>query len=302
MAKEKVLVGLSGGYASSVAAFLLARQNYDVLGVFFKMMDIDQDKELKAKTLADKFDIPFKVIDVRQQEFAGFDGYKEAEFIDMNPDYEYHKNQFILKSLFKLAGELNIPMVGTGHIVKKNYLLKEKDHALFSPLNFENMQTHLVAGSDLSKLLLPLGDIPFSDIEKICTELGIKYQADPLTQKIQIVSKDPFSRGEGRFFITIKNTHYYKDEYLPLDSYIYINRTKQVIRAISYFKPFYQAYIETLEPVDTLIGEEIFVFENTSGAHQRLIGFGTVLKTKEIPEVDDTKEITINSKQSYEFF
>lgn len=302
MAKEKVLVGLSGGYASSVAAFLLARQNYDVLGVYFRQIDSSTEREELARSLAEKFDIPFKIIDVKDQEFAGFDGYKEAEFIKMNPDHEYHKNQFILKCLFNLANELNISLVGTGHIVKKNYLLKEKHYALFTPLNFENMQTHLVAGSDLSKILLPLGDIPYTDIKKICIELGIDYKETDTLEKINIISKDPFSRGEGRFFITIKNTQYYKSEYLPIDSYIYINRTREIVRAITYFKPFFQALIETLEPIDTQDGEEVFVFESASSPNQRLIGFGTILKTKELPGEEGTKEINLNTRSPYEYF
>lgn len=302
MTRQRVIVGFSGGYASAVAAFLLSRQNYEVLGIYLKLKESDIEEESKAISLAEKFDIPIKVYNLEAQEFIGLENYAEAEFVNEHPDLEYHRNQFVLSSLAKIADELGIQYIGTGHILKKNYLLKEKEYVLYSTANWENMQTHLVAGMDLARLLMPLGDLSQEDIKKICAELGVDYSYFTRTDQVSIeVNKDPFVRGEGKFAIILKDTRYYKKDYQSCDSYIYINRTHQVIRSFVQFKPFHQAFLEVLEVLDIKIGEEIFIFENSSGANKRLVGFGSVQKTIDKTDENQDQEGD-NGKSSYEYF
>lgn len=302
VSKKRILVGFSGGYASAVAAFLLSKQNYDVMGIYLRLNLRDSVQEDKAKQLADKFDIPLKVYDLSKEEFSGLDYFQEAKFVHESPDLEYHNNQFIIKSLEKIADDLGIEFIGTGHILKKNYLLKEKEFAIYSTPNWENMQTHLVVGVNLDRLITPLGDIPHTDISKICLELGIdyKYFIRKPTEKVTI-HDEAVTKGEGIYNIILKNTKYFKPNYVPMDCFFYLNKTHQVVRGISYFKPFSQAFLETSLDLNLLEGEEVFVFENSSANNKRLIGFGLVLKTK-LSEPEELKEKSLKAKNSYEYF
>ncbi len=119
----KVFVGMSGGVDSSVAAALLKKEGYDVVGVHLKCYNVDgcaeQDAE-DARRAAETLKIPFYVFDMEQEykdkvvEYM-VDGYKKG--ITPNPDVMCNKE--IKFGLFlKKALELGADYVATGHYVR----------------------------------------------------------------------------------------------------------------------------------------------------------------------------------------
>src|SRR3989344_6019514 len=121
--KKKVFVGMSGGVDSSVAAYLLKKQGYDVLGVFIRSYNIDgcaeRDAE-DARRVAEKLQIPFYVFDFEEEykkkvvEYM-IDGYRTG--LTPNPDVMCNKE--IKFGLFlKKAKNLGADFIATGHYVR----------------------------------------------------------------------------------------------------------------------------------------------------------------------------------------
>ena len=134
--KEKIFVGLSGGVDSSVAAYLLKEQGYDVVGVFLRCYNIDgcaeRDAE-DARRVAEHLSIPFYVFDFEEEYKRRVvdymvEGYKAG--LTPNPDVMCNKE--IKFGLFlERALKLGADYIATGHYVR----LQRNDEFLNS--NFE---------------------------------------------------------------------------------------------------------------------------------------------------------------------
>ena len=120
---KRVFVGMSGGVDSSVAAYLLKKQGYDVLGVFIRSYNIDgcaeRDAE-DARRVAEKLQIPFYVFDFEEEykkkvvEYM-IDGYRKG--ITPNPDVMCNKE--IKFGLFlEKALAMGANYVSTGHYIR----------------------------------------------------------------------------------------------------------------------------------------------------------------------------------------
>ena len=124
MTKKKVLLGMSGGVDSSVAAYLLKKEGYDVVGVNMKLWDRPDEKDVEdAISVCEKLDIPFHVIDL-QKEFKGkvienFIKEYEAGHTP-NPCVFCNKN-IKFGDLFKKAEELGCDYIATGHYALIEY-------------------------------------------------------------------------------------------------------------------------------------------------------------------------------------
>src|SRR5580658_2153490 len=127
--KKKVFVGMSGGVDSSVAAFLLKKQGYDVVGVFMRCYNLDgcaeQDAE-DARRVAEHIGVPFYVWDFEEEykqrvvEYM-IDGYRAG--ITPNPDVMCNKE--IKFGLFlEKALAAGADFVATGHYVQIKKTLK----------------------------------------------------------------------------------------------------------------------------------------------------------------------------------
>ncbi len=121
--KGKVFVGLSGGVDSSVAAYLLKKEGYDVTGVFIRSFNIDgcEEKDAEdARRVSEHLGIPFYVFDFEKEykkkvvEYM-VEGYKHG--VTPNPDVMCNKE--IKFGLFlKRARAMGADLVATGHYVR----------------------------------------------------------------------------------------------------------------------------------------------------------------------------------------
>lgn len=181
---ETVVVGLSGGVDSSVSAYLLKKQGYNVIGLFMLNWEetdpngnctAEQDFE-DVKRVANKIGIPYYTVNYAKE-------YKERVFSYFLEEYEkgYTPNPDVMCNkeikfgpFLKHAMELGADYIATGHYCKrvdkdnKVYLYKShdknKDQTYF--LNQLNQ-------SQLEKTLFPLADIDKTEVRQIAKELGL---------------------------------------------------------------------------------------------------------------------------------
>ena len=163
---KKVVLGLSGGVDSSVAAAILKEQGYEVIGITFKFVE-DFDPE-DAKTL----DIEHHIIDYRdifkEKVINKFlNDYKSG--ITPNPCVICNKNvklRFLLDEMYKL----NADYIATGHYAKIT------NDRLFKSIDDNKDQTYFlsqITKEELTKILLPLEGIDKEEVRRIAKEIGL---------------------------------------------------------------------------------------------------------------------------------
>lgn len=188
---KRVVVGLSGGVDSSVTAYLLKEQGYDVIGLFMRNWN-DASVTLEdecpwiedsadALLIAEKLGIPFQVIDMS-------DSYKERIVDYMFQEYEQGRtpnpdvlcNREIKFDLFlKTALELGADYVATGHYARKTSFINEEGKEIFQLLkgsdNNKDQSYFLcqLSQDQLSKALFPIGDIEKPEVRRIAKEQGL---------------------------------------------------------------------------------------------------------------------------------
>jgi tRNA-specific 2-thiouridylase len=187
---KRVVIGLSGGVDSSVAAFLLKQQGYDVIGLFMKNWHDDSvtisdecpwlDDSNDAMLVAEKLGIPFQTIDLSEQ-------YKERIVDYMFHEYEKGRtpnpdvlcNREIKFDVFMhIALELGADYVATGHYCRKGTIKKEgKDiYQLLAGVDGNKDQSYFLcqlSQEQLAKSLFPIGELTKPEVRKIATELDL---------------------------------------------------------------------------------------------------------------------------------
>lgn len=204
--KQRVVVGLSGGVDSSVAAYLLKQQGYDVIGLFMinwhdttGTLSGDcpwEDDKLIAELVARKLEIPFHSIDFSEQYRKRVVDYMFSEYEQgRTPNPDVLCNREIKFDLFtKAAQELKADFVATGHYCRKEELVKD-DRIIY----------RLLAGSDPSKeqsyflcqlsqeqlkmAMFPIGAMYKSEIRKIAEEQGLATAHKKDSQGVCFVGK-----------------------------------------------------------------------------------------------------------------
>lgn len=192
MISKKVLVGMSGGVDSSVAAAMLLAQGYEVSGVFVEAYNepgcrTDQDKK-DALQVALKLGIQFEVLDLRKE-------YKEQVvkyFLDEykrgrtpNPDIICNRDiKFGL--LYEYMEQNGFDYLATGHYARirnVNPYSRESGYpVLQQPVDLSKDQTYFlwqVASEKLGKILWPLGDVEKSWVRQKAHELGLPNADKP---------------------------------------------------------------------------------------------------------------------------
>ncbi|TYA60436.1 tRNA 2-thiouridine(34) synthase MnmA [Formosa maritima] len=190
MKKKRVIVGLSGGVDSSVAAYLLKIQGYEVIGLFMKNWHDDSvtisnecpwlDDSNDAMLVADKLGIPFQTVDLSEQ-------YKERIVDYMFNEYEKGRtpnpdvlcNREIKFDVFmKIALELGADYVATGHYCRKNTIEKDgkQIHQLLAGVDANKDQSYFLcqlSQDQLAKALFPVGELLKPEVRNIAAQQGL---------------------------------------------------------------------------------------------------------------------------------
>lgn len=183
--QTRVVVGMSGGVDSSVVAYLLKQQGYDVIGVFMKNWDDTDENGVCTATedykdvakVANKIGIPYYSVNFEKEYwdrvFTYFlDEYKKGRTPD--PDVICNK-EIKFKAFLDYALELGADYIATGHYAQltrdadgHNHLLRASDG--------NKDQTYFLSqlsADQLDRVMFPIGDMVKPDVRKIAREAGL---------------------------------------------------------------------------------------------------------------------------------
>ncbi len=184
---KRVVVGLSGGVDSSVAAYLLQQQGYEVIGLFMKNWHDDSvtisnecpwlEDSNDAMLVAEKLGIPFQVVDLSEQYKDKIVDYMFREYeMGRTPNPDVLCNREIKFDVFlKIALELGADYVATGHYCRKSELEKEGKtvYQLLSGVDGNKDQSYFLcqlSQEQLATSLFPIGELTKPEVRKIAAE------------------------------------------------------------------------------------------------------------------------------------
>ena len=178
----RIVVGISGGVDSSVAAYLLKKQGHDVIGLFMINWD-EQDGQCTAeedyedvKRVCTKIGIPYFSVNYSKEYYDRVFKYFLDEYQagrTPNPDVLCNR-EIKFGPFLEKAKQLGADMIATGHYAKtiqkdgKTYLLKAKDLT-----KDQSYFLNQLSQAQLSSVIFPLADIEKTEVRKIAKELGL---------------------------------------------------------------------------------------------------------------------------------
>ncbi|MBX2827870.1 MAG: tRNA 2-thiouridine(34) synthase MnmA [Flavobacteriaceae bacterium] len=185
--KKRVVVGLSGGVDSSVAAYLLKEQGYEVIGLFMKNWHDDSvtisnecpwlDDSNDAMLVAQKLGIPFQTVDLSEQYKERIVDYMFREYeMGRTPNPDVLCNREIKFDVFmKIAMDLGADFVATGHYCRKGEIEKDGQqvYQLLSGKDPNKDQSYFLcqlSQEQLAKTLFPVGELLKPEVRKIAAE------------------------------------------------------------------------------------------------------------------------------------
>ena len=197
MEKKTVVVGMSGGVDSSVAAFLLKEQGYRVIGV---TMEIWKEEENRccglsaiedARRVAFDLDIPYYVMNFRKEFRENVVDYFIDEYLHgRTPNPCIACNRYVKwESLLKRSREIGADYIATGHYAKIE-LLSNGRYSLKCAAAKAKDQTYALYNltqEQLSRTLMPVGEYSKEEIRRIAEKEGLRVANKPDSQDICFV-------------------------------------------------------------------------------------------------------------------
>ena len=210
MAKKRVVIGLSGGVDSSVSAWLLKEQGYEVIGLFMKNWEDDDDNDycsarsdwIDAVSVADVIGIDIEAVNFAAE-------YKDRVFAEFLREYQAGRTpnpdvlcnaEIKFKAFLDHAIRLGADLIATGHYAR----VREADgrFELLKALDASKDQSyflHRLNQQQLSKTLFPLGDIPKTEVRRIADRLGLPNAKKKDSTGICFIGERPFREFLNRY-------------------------------------------------------------------------------------------------------
>jgi tRNA-specific 2-thiouridylase len=213
----RVVIGMSGGVDSSVSAWLLKQQGYDVVGLFMKNWEDDDDTEycssrqdwLDAASVADVVGVDIEAVNFAAE-------YKDRVFADFLREYSAGRTpnpdvlcnaEIKFKAFLDHAMGLGADYIATGHYARvrrvettggpRSLLLKAvdatKDQSYF---------LHRLNQAQLARTLFPLGELHKTEVRRIAREIGLPNAAKKDSTGICFIGERPFREFLNRYLPT----------------------------------------------------------------------------------------------------
>ncbi len=182
--KKKVLVALSGGVDSSVAALILKQQGYDVFGIYLRLHENYQEGEAAARRVADVLGIKFYPVSAADTFRAEvIDYYLENYAANRTPNPCVVCNRAVkFSGLFNLMKTLGGDFVASGHYIRQRRELSlvtfQFEQRLYRGKDSEKDQSYFLytmTPQFLSRTLFPLGDMTKPEVRRMADEAGLPY-------------------------------------------------------------------------------------------------------------------------------
>ncbi|RTL16720.1 MAG: tRNA 2-thiouridine(34) synthase MnmA [Burkholderiales bacterium] len=201
--KHRVVVGLSGGVDSAVTAHLLKAQGHEVIGIFMKNWEDDDDDEycstrqdfLDAASVADVLGIEIEHVNFAAE-------YKDRVFESFLREYQAGRTpnpdvlcnaEIKFKAFLDHAMRLGAEKIATGHYARVRevdgefQLLKGLD-----PLKDQSYFLHRLTQAQLSKAMFPVGHLPKTEVRRIAAEIGLPNAKKKDSTGICFIGERPF--------------------------------------------------------------------------------------------------------------
>lgn len=209
--KKKVVVGMSGGVDSSVAAWLLKKQGYDVIGVTMQIWQ-DEEEEIQqenggccglsavddARRVAWDLGIPYYVMNFKQEFKEHVMDYFVDEYIHgRTPNPCIACNRYVKwESLLKRSLDIGADYIATGHYAQIEYLPNGR-YALKKSATAAKDQTYALYNltqEQLSHTLMPVGAYTKDQIRQMAEEIGLQVANKPDSQEICFIPDHDYAK------------------------------------------------------------------------------------------------------------
>jgi len=204
--KKKVVIGLSGGVDSSVAAWVLKDQGYEVTGLFMTNWHDDtgvlegdctyEDDRMFAEMVARKIGIPFHTIDLSGPYRSRVVDYMFSEYQagrTPNPDILCNR-EIKFDSFVREAYKLGVDLIATGHYCRKETIFdgKRKIHRLLAGKDRNKDQSYFlcqITQDQLEGAVFPVGNMTKPEVRKIAADLQLPTASRKDSQGICFIGK-----------------------------------------------------------------------------------------------------------------
>lgn len=212
MSKKSVMLGMSGGVDSSVAAAILLEKGYDVIGVTMQIWpEIAQEVKLSeggccslsavddARRVADSLKIPYYVLNFKEVFEKKVINYFIDEYLQgKTPNPCIACNRHVkFESLLNKAVSMGIDYVATGHYAIIEYDETRNRYLLKKSVTQAKDQTYALYNltqEQLSRVLMPIGDYSKDIVRQKASELGLYVASKPDSQEICFVDDNNYGR------------------------------------------------------------------------------------------------------------